>query len=187
MLGWLSTRIGIGPGPARSLLDLVPAVHLAVDEPQRPHHRVDARRAAARRAAEEDLELVRRTVVGADQHGAHEAVELGSRRGRCRQRAERLDRDRELQRRGGREARASVPGCARDPWRDPGRRPRPYRGKPSRAPSPDARAARPRSIRCRVGPRAAAGRRPALRAARSHACPRRPRPPAAVSCRGAEA
>ena len=55
--GWLSTRSGIAP-PARKRVrlaervELVAAVHLRVDEPERAHQRVDERRAAGGRAAE---------------------------------------------------------------------------------------------------------------------------------------
>ena len=95
------------------VLDDVAAVHLAVREVERAHHRVDARRAAVDRAADRRQQLVRRAVVRVDEHAPEKAREARPRLRDPAQAAHELDGNRELQRRGGRKAGARVPGGAR--------------------------------------------------------------------------
>jgi hypothetical protein len=97
----------------RSLLLQVTAVHIRVGDGEGTKHRVHAGRPARGRAADPDEELVRGVTVGDDEHLAQEHVEARSRPGSAAKAAEKLDGDRELQRRRARELRARVPGCAR--------------------------------------------------------------------------
>ena len=85
----------------------VAAAHPRVAEAEAAEELVD--RAAA---AECRLERVGRVVVRLDQHPAQERVEIGAGLRLARMRAQRLDGDRDLQRRGGGKARPRVPGRA---------------------------------------------------------------------------
>ena len=183
-------RPTISSGIARAherVLDDVAAVHVAVGEAERAHHRVHAGRAAGGRAADRLEQLVRRAVVRVDEHLPQQPREPSCRARECRAGfAHQLDRDRELQRRGGREAGAGVPGCsgagsqildeepadAREPPRDAAHGSFERRVLVARAAAGSAR---------RKAPPRAAGRRPARR--RSTRGARRRRSPSRGSSR----
>ena len=89
--------------------DDVPAVHVRVGQAERTKGLVDAGGAGCRRASEPDEEVVRRPVVRRNDHPPQQRIEPAAVRGRPSQRTQDLDRDRHLERRGGRELRPCVP------------------------------------------------------------------------------
>ena len=165
------------------LLDDVAAVHVAVGQAERPHHRVHPGRASGGRAADRLEQLVRRAVVRVDEHLPQEAREPRAGRGNPAQAAQELDRDRELQRRGGRKAGARVPGCSRAGSQVLDEDAADAREAAARGRAPlRARAGSSYPRSGGIGPRTArppaAARTPARRASRSGARRRRPRSPA---------
>ena len=119
-------------------LDLVPAVHLRVDEADRAHQPVHEGGSARRRAAEGALEGVRGRVVGELEHPAQELIERRAVRGGEIGLGQGGHGDRKLQGRGGRERCPRVPGRSRPRHQvldgDGGRGPEALRQPPDVAP-----------------------------------------------------